>query len=166
MANITLKGNPITTVGSLPAVGAKAPDFNLVKADLSPTSLKDFAGKKVVLNIFPSVDTATCATSTRRFNAEASKLVGVEVVCVSKDLPFAFKRFCGAEGLDKVVGGSDFRDAEFGKRYGVTITSGPLQGLLSRAVVVIDGSGKVVHTEQVAEIANEPDYAKALKALA
>jgi thiol peroxidase len=166
MANITLKGNPITTIGNLPAVGSKSPDFTLVKTDLSAVSLKDLAGKKVVLNIFPSVDTPTCAASTRRFNAEASKLAGVEILCVSKDLPFAFKRFCGAEGLDKVQGVSDFRDAEFGKRFGVTITSGPIQGLLSRAVVVLDGSGKVLYTEQVAEIANEPDYAKALKALA
>lgn len=166
MANITLKGNPITTIGNLPAVGSKSPDFTLVKTDLSAVSLKDLAGKKVVLNIFPSVDTPTCATSTRRFNAEASKLAGVEVLCVSKDLPFAFKRFCGAEGLDKVQGVSDFRDAEFGKRFGVTITSGPIQGLLSRAVVVIDGAGKVLYTEQVGEIANEPDYAKALAALA
>jgi thiol peroxidase len=166
MASITLKGNPITTVGSLPAVGSKAPDFSLVKTDLSAVALKDFAGKKLVLNIFPSVDTPTCATSTRRFNAELAKLSGVEVLCVSKDLPFAFKRFCGAEGLDKVHGVSDFRDADFGKRYGVTITSGPIQGLLSRAVVIVDGTGKVVYTEQVAEIANEPDYAKALKALA
>jgi len=166
MATITLKGNPITTVGTLPAVGAKAPDFTLVKTDLSAVSLKDLAGKKVVLNIFPSVDTPTCATSTRRFNAEAAKLSGVEVLCVSKDLPFAFKRFCGAEGLDKVQGVSDFRDADFGKRYGVTITSGPIAGLLSRAVVVIDASGTVAYTEQVGEIANEPDYAKALAALA
>lgn len=165
MATVTLKGNPITTIGSLPAVGAKAPDFTLVKTDLSAVSLKDFAGKKLVLNIFPSVDTPTCATSTRRFNAELAKLSGVEVLCVSKDLPFAFKRFCGAEGLDKVHGVSDFRDAEFGKRFGVTITNGPIVGLLSRAVVVIDGAGKVLYTEQVGEIANEPDYAKAVAAL-
>jgi thioredoxin-dependent peroxiredoxin len=166
MANITLKGNPITTVGNLPAVGSQAPDFSLVNTDLGAVTLKDLKGKKVVLNIFPSVDTPTCATSTRRFNAEAAKLSGVEVLCVSKDLPFAFKRFCAAEGLDKVRGVSDFRDADFGKRYGATITSGPIAGLLSRAVVVIDGNGKVIYSEQVAEIANEPDYAKALKALA
>jgi thiol peroxidase len=166
MASITLKGNPITTIGSLPAVGSQAPDFSLVKTDLGAVTLKDYSGKKLVLNIFPSVDTPTCAASTRRFNVEAGKLNGVEVLCVSKDLPFAFKRFCAAEGLDKVQGVSDFRDADFGKRYGVTITSGPIQGLLSRAVVVIDGAGKVVYTEQVGEIANEPDYAKALKALA
>ncbi len=166
MANITLKGNPITTVGNLPAVGSQAPDFSLVNTDLGAVTLKDLKGKKVVLNIFPSVDTPTCATSTRRFNTEAAKLSGVEVLCVSKDLPFAFKRFCAAEGLDKVRGVSDFRDADFGKRYGATITSGPIAGLLSRAVVVIDGNGKVIYSEQVAEIANEPDYAKALKALA
>ncbi len=166
MANITLKGNPITTVGNLPAVGSQAPDFSLVNTDLGAVTLKDLKGKKVVLNIFPSVDTPTCATSTRRFNTEAAKLSGVEVLCVSKDLPFAFKRFCAAEGLDKVRGVSDFRDADFGKRYGPTITSGPIAGLLSRAVVVIDGNGKVIYSEQVAEIANEPDYAKALKALA
>jgi thioredoxin-dependent peroxiredoxin len=166
MANITLKGNPITTIGNLPAVGSSAPEFSLVNTDLGAVTLKDLKGKKIVLNIFPSVDTPTCATSTRRFNVEAAKLSGVEVLCVSKDLPFAFKRFCAAEGLDKVRGVSDFRDADFGKRYGVTISSGPIVGLLSRAVVVIDGNGKVVYTEQVAEIANEPDYAKALKALA
>ena len=166
MATVTLKGNPITTIGSLPAVGAKAPDFSLVKADLANVTLKDFAGSKLVLNIFPSVDTPTCATSVRKFNAEAAKLSGVTVLCVSRDLPFAHKRFCGAEGLDKVHGVSDFRDANFGKAYGVSITSGPIQGLFSRAVVVIDASGKVVYTEQVPEIANEPDYAKALKALA
>jgi thiol peroxidase len=165
MATITLKGNPVTTVGSLPAVGAKAPDFTLVKTDLSNVSLKDFAGKKLVLNIFPSVDTPTCAASTRRFNVEAGKLADTVVLCVSKDLPFAFKRFCAAEGLDKVHGLSDFRDPNFGKAYGVTVTSGPLTGLLSRAVVVVDAAGKVVYTEQVGEIANEPDYAKALKAL-
>lgn len=166
MATVTLKGNPITTIGSLPAVGSKAPDFNLVKADLANVSLKDFAGSKLVLNIFPSVDTPTCATSTRRFNAELAKLSGVVVLCVSRDLPFAFKRFCAAEGLDKVHGVSDFRDANFGKTYGVTITSGPIQGLFSRAVVILDATGKVLYTEQVAEIANEPDYAKALTALA
>lgn len=166
MATVTLKGNPITTIGNLPAVGSQAPDFSLVKTDLSQATLKDFAGKKLVLNIFPSVDTPTCATSVRRFNAEAAKLADVVVLCVSKDLPFAHKRFCGAEGIEKVHGVSDFRDADFGKRYGVAITSGPIQGLLSRAVVVVDGAGKVVYTEQVGEIANEPDYVQALKALA
>ncbi len=165
MATVTLKGNPITTSGSLPAVGSKAPDFTLVKVDLSNVALKDFAGKKLILNIFPSIDTPTCATSVRKFNVEAAKLVDTVVLCVSRDLPFAHKRFCGAEGIDKVHGVSDFRDANFGKAYGLTITSGPIADLFSRAVVVIDGAGTVVYTEQVAEIANEPDYAKALAAL-
>jgi thiol peroxidase len=164
MATVTLKGNPITTSGSLPAVGSKAPDFTLAKVDLSNVSLKDFAGQKLILNIFPSVDTPTCATSVRKFNVEAAKLAGTVVLCVSRDLPFAHKRFCAAEGIDKVHGVSDFRDANFGKAYGLTITSGPIAGLFSRAVVVIDGSGKVLYTEQVPEIGSEPDYAKALAA--
>lgn len=165
MANITLKGNPITTVGTLPAVGSAAPDFKLVTTDLGEVSLKDFAGKTLVLNIFPSVDTPTCATSVRRFNAEAAKRSGVEVLCVSRDLPFAHKRFCGAEGIDKVRGVSDLRDPGFAKAYGVGITSGPIAGLFARAVVVIDGGGKVRYTQLVGEIADEPDYAKALAAL-
>jgi thiol peroxidase len=165
MATITLKGNPISTVGSLPAVGAPAPAFSLVKIDLSTVGNADLRGKRVVLNIFPSVDTPTCATSVRKFNAEAGKLDNTVVLCVSKDLPFAHKRFCGAEGLNNVHGVSDFRSPSFGSDYGVTITSGPIQGLLSRAVVVIDAAGKVLYTEQVAEIANEPDYAKALASL-
>ena len=165
MATVTLKGNPITTSGSLPAVGGKAPDFSLVKVDLSTVSLKDFAGKKLILNIFPSVDTPTCATSVRKFNVEAAKLADTVVLCVSRDLPFAHKCFCGAEGIDKVHGVSDFRDANFGKAYGLNITSGPIAGLFSRAVVVVDGSGTVLYTEQVPEIGSEPDYAKALAAL-
>lgn len=164
MAKITLKGNPINTVGDLPAVGAKAPDFRLVKTDLSEVTLADLAGKTVVLNIFPSIDTPTCATSVRRFNAELDKLEGVTVLCVSADLPFAHGRFCGAEGLAKVMSVSAFRDQGFGQRWGVTIAEGPIAGLFSRAVVVIDGQGKVVYTQQVAEIANEPDYEAALKA--
>ena len=165
MATITLKGNPITTSGSLPAVGSKAPDFSLAKIDLSNVSLKDFAGKKLILNIFPSVDTPTCATSVRKFNVEAAKLADTVVLCVSRDLPFAHKRFCGAEGIDKVHGVSDFRDPNFGKAYGLNITSGPIAGLFSRAVVVVDGAGTVLYTEQVPEIGSEPDYAKALAAL-
>ena len=144
MASITLKGNPISTVGTLPAKGAKAPAFSAVKTDLSVCSLSDLAGKKVVLNIFPSIDTGVCATSTRRFNAEASALKNTVVVCVSADLPFALNRFCGAEGLKDVVTVSTFRNPEFGKDYGVTIADGPLKGLLSRAVVVIDETGKVL----------------------
>ncbi len=163
MATITLQGNPVETCGDLPAVGSKAPDFALVKSDLSEVSLADYKGQKLVLNIFPSVDTPTCATSVRTFNQRASES-GVNVICVSADLPFAAGRFCGAEGIDKVATGSTFRSG-FGEDYGVTITTGPLAGILSRAVVVIDGDGKVVHTEQVAEIADEPDYDAALKAV-
>jgi thiol peroxidase len=166
MTAITLKGNTIHTAGSLPAVGSKAPDFKLTQSDLSDVSLKDFAGKKVVLNIFPSIDTGVCAMSVRKFNAEASELPGVVVVGVSKDLPFALKRFCGAEGIDKVVTTSALRDdASFGKDYGVTILDGGLAGLFSRAVVVVDEQGKVAYTEQVPEIGQEPDYEKALAAV-
>jgi thiol peroxidase len=165
MAKITLKGNPVTTVGDLPKVGATAPAFTMVKQDLSSASLKDFAGKAVVLNIFPSIDTGTCAASVRRFNVEASKLKDVHVLCISKDLPFAHKRFCAAEGIDKVTTLSDFRTTAFGKDYGVTLQDGPLAGLLARAVVVLDKAGKVVHTELVGEIANEPNYAEALAKL-
>lgn len=164
MATVTLKGNPIHTAGELPAVGAKAPDFTLVKTDLSAVSLKDLAGQTVVLSIFPSVDTPTCATSVRRFNAELEKAGNVTVLCASADLPFAHKRFCGAEGLDRVHGVSDLRDKDFGKRYGVTIVDGPLAGLLARSVVVIGADGKVKHTQLVAEVADEPDYAAALAA--
>lgn len=166
MASITLKGNAISTVGELPAVGSEAPNFNLTKTDLSQLSLADLKGKSVVLNIFPSIDTPVCAVSTRSFHEKAAELENAVVVCVSKDLPFAHKRFCEAEGIssEKVIPTSDFRDPEFGKSYGVTISDGPIAGVLSRAIVVIDGAGKVVHTEQVPEIAQEPDYAKALAA--
>lgn len=164
MATITLKGNPIHTSGELPAVGSSAPDFTLVKTDLGAVSLKDLAGKVVVLSIFPSVDTPTCATSVRRFNAELDKLDNVAVLCASADLPFAHKRFCGAEGLERVLSVSDLRDKEFGKRYGIAIVDGPLAGLLARSVVVIGADGKVKYTELVAETANEPDYEAALKA--
>jgi len=165
MAQITLKGNPIHTAGTLPAVGAAAPDFKVAKADLSDVSLKDFAGKKLVLNIFPSIDTDVCATSVRKFNGDAVKLANTVVLCVSADLPFALKRFCGAEGITAITTASDFRDGNFGKAYGVRITDGVLKGLLSRAIVVIDEKGKVVYNEQVPEIAQEPNYAKALAAL-
>jgi thiol peroxidase len=154
MTTITLKGSPVTTVGSLPKVGTAAPAFNLVKTDLSTVSNADLAGKRIVLNIFPSVDTPTCATSVRKFNVEAGKLENTVVLCVSKDLPFAHGRFCGAEGLSNVHGVSDFRAPEFGKDYGVTITDSALIGLMSRAVVVIDANGTVVYTEQVGEIAD------------
>ncbi|WP_043317725.1 thiol peroxidase [Microbulbifer sp. HZ11] len=164
MANITLKGNPITTVGELPSVGSEAPAFTLVQGDLSEITLDDLAGKRVVLNIFPSVDTPTCATSVRTFNEKVSSLENTVVVCVSADLPFAMTRFCGAEGLDNVKLGSAFR-SEFGQDYGVAFETGPLKGLLSRAVVVIDEGGKVIYTEQVAETADEPSYEGAISAL-
>ena len=165
MAGITLKGKPINTVGTLPAVGKKAPEFRLTKSDLSDVGLKDFQGKKVVLNIFPSIDTGVCATSVRKFNQEAANLAGAVVVGVSRDLPFALKRFCGAEGINNVVTTSDVRDGSFGKAYGVTMADGPLEGLLSRSIVVLDENGTVKYTEQVPEITQEPDYAKALAAL-
>ena len=165
MASITLKGNPVNTVGALPAVGSSAPSFSGVKTDLSECTLADLTGKKVVLNVFPSIDTGVCAASTRRFNEAASSLDNTMVLCVSVDLPFALGRFCGAEGLEEVVPVSVFRNPEFGSGYGVTIADGPLAGLLSRAVVVIDESGKVLYTEQVPEITQEPDYEAALKAL-
>ncbi|MFH1121165.1 MAG: thiol peroxidase [Bacteroidota bacterium] len=165
MASITLKGNPINTSGNLPAKGTKAPEFKLVKSDLSMLSLSELSGKKVVLNIFPSLDTGVCAASVRQFNARAEKLDNTVVVCVSKDLPFAHNRFCVAEGLQHVVSASDFRSGSFGKDYGAEITDGPLTGLLSRAVVVLDENGVVKYSEQVPEVAQEPDYASALDAI-
>lgn len=165
MTTVTLKGNPIETVGSLPAVGSSAPAFTLVKNDLSETSLKDYAGKRLVLNIFPSVDTPTCAMSVRKFNEQAAQFDNTVVLCVSADLPFAMSRFCGAEGIANVVSGSVFRSPEFGKDYGVTFSTGPLKGLLSRSVVVVGTDGKVLHAEQVAETANEPNYEAALAVL-
>lgn len=165
MANITLKGNPIKTVGNLPEVGNTAPDFKLTKGDLSEISLSDFKGKKVVLNIFPSIDTGTCAASVRKFNAQAAGLDNTVVLCVSKDLPFAQNRFCGAEGIQNVITASDFRHVEFSNNYGLLIENGPLAGLDSRAVVVIDEAGKVIYTEQVSEIVNEPNYDEAINIL-
>ena len=163
MATITLKGNPINTNGSLPAVGASAPAFTLTGVDLGDVGLDAFAGKTVVLNIFPSIDTPVCAASVRRFNAELDKLGNVAVLCASADLPFAHARFCGAEGLERVKSVSDLRDKGFGERYGVKIVDGPLAGLLARAVVVIKG-GKIAYTQLVPEIAQEPDYAAAIAA--
>lgn len=164
MATVTLKGNPFETIGSLPSVGVAAPAFTLVQADLSEISLSDVAGKTVILNIFPSIDTPTCATSVREFNQKAAGLDNVVVICVAADLPFALGRFCGAEGIENVKVGSTFRSS-FGEDYGVTFTTGPLTGILSRSVVVIDADGKVAYTEQVAETADEPDYAAALAAI-
>ncbi|MXN89937.1 thiol peroxidase [Flavobacterium sp. Sd200] len=165
MANITLGGNPVHTIGELPATGTKAPDFTLVKTDLSTVSLADFKGTKLVLNIFPSVDTGTCAASVRKFNEKASSLENTKVLCISRDLPFAQTRFCGAEGLENVISLSDFKDAGFGNAYGLTVTDGPLAGLLSRVVVVVDEEGTVKYTEQVADIKDEPNYDNALAAL-
>ncbi|MGO3344629.1 MAG: thiol peroxidase [Marinomonas sp.] len=164
MSSVTLKGNPIETVGTIPAVGTQAPAFELVKTDLSLVTLSDFQGTKLVLNIFPSIDTPTCATSVRKFNESAASLKGVNVLCVSADLPFAAARFCGAEGIDHVDTGSSFRSS-FGDDYGLTFKTGPLVGLLSRAVLVLDENGKVLHAEQVAEIADEPNYEAALAVL-
>ena len=165
MANITLGGNPVTTSGELPQTGTQATDFKLVKTDLSTVSLADFKGTKLVLNIFPSVDTGTCAASVRKFNEKAGDLENTKVLCISRDLPFAQNRFCGAEGLENVISLSDFRDGNFGKNYGLTITNGPLEGLLSRVIVVIDENGTVKYTEQVADIKDEPNYESALAAL-
>lgn len=164
MANVTLKGNVFQTVGELPLVGEQAPSFTLVETDLSETSLADYAGSKLILNIFPSVDTGVCATSIRTFNEKATELDGTKVLCVSADLPFAGARFCGAEGIENVATVSSFR-SDFGTDYGVTFTTGPLSGLLSRSVVVIDEQGKVLYTEQVAETTEEPNYEAAIAVL-
>lgn len=165
MAQITLKGNQINTSGTLPGIGSQAPDFILTNTDLADVSLKDFTGKRIVLNIFPSIDTAVCSASVRRFNAEAEKLDNTAVLCISLDLPFAHKRFCGAEGLENVFSLSELRKRDFGEKYGVRILDGPMAGLLSRAVVILDESGKVVYTQQVPEIVDEPNYESALNAL-
>lgn len=158
MAKITFKGNAVNTNGQLPAVGSKAPDFKLTGASLNELSLADYKGKRVVLNIFPSLDTGVCATSVRRFNKWVAEKENTVVICVSKDLPFAQSRFCGAEGLSNVITASDFRYHNFAKDYGVLITDGPLAGLMARAVVAIDENGKVAYTELVPEIAQEPVY--------
>jgi len=165
MATVTLKGNPINTLGELPSSGSSAPNFSLTKNDLSSASLSDYSGKKVVLNIFPSVDTGTCATSVRKFNEQAAGLDNTVVLCISKDLPFAQARFCGAEGIDKVELLSDFRDGNFGRAYNVEFVDGPLKALHSRAIVVVDEDGTVVHSHQVPETVDEPDYAAAMNAL-
>jgi thiol peroxidase len=165
MSKVTLKGNPVNTIGELPAVGSKAPEFSLVGSNLADVKSSDFAGKRVVLNIFPSLDTSTCAASVRRFNVEAAKLKDAVVVCVSKDLPFAHGRFCVAEGIENVVSASEFRSNTFGKNYGVMITDSPLQGLMARAVVVLDKDGTVLYSQLVPEITEEPDYQSVLDSL-
>ncbi len=164
MAEITLRGNPIHTVGELPAVGSAAPAFTLTGGNLADVRLEDFGGKKLVLNIFPSLDTSVCAASVRAFNQKAGGRDDVTVLNVSADLPFAQSRFCGAEGIEGVTNASAFR-SDFGTTYGVTITDGPMSGLLSRAVVVVDPDGTVTYTEQVPEIGQEPNYDAALAAL-
>ncbi len=164
MATIKLGGNPIHTVGELPKKGDKAPDFKLTGSDLKDVSLADYAGKKKILNILPSLDTGVCAASARRFNLEAAKLGNTVILTISNDLPFAQKRFCEAEGIKEVVVLSELRSRDFGEAYGVRIADGPMAGLMSRAVLVLDENDVVVHAEQVPEIAQEPDYAAALAA--
>jgi thiol peroxidase len=165
MASITLGGNPINTSGELPKLGSQLADFKLVQNDLSIASLSNFAGKKLILNIFPSLDTGTCAASVRKFNESAGNLDNTAVLCISRDLPFAQKRFCGAEGLENVVNLSDFQEGDFGKTNGLEIVDGPLAGLHSRVLIVADANGTITYVEQVPEIADEPNYEAALAAL-
>ena len=165
MAEITLGGNPVHTVGELPAVGSAAPHFELIKTDLSALSLSDLAGQNIVLNIFPSIDTATCAASVRTFNERAASLDNTTIVNVSADLPFAQSRFCGAEGIENATSASTFRSQSFGTDFGTSMVDGKLEGLQARAVVVINPEGTVTHAQLVPEIANEPDYDAALAAI-
>lgn len=165
METVYFQGTPVHTYGNVPEVGSKAPDFKLVTKDLKEITLADFAGRKLVLNVFPSLDTPVCAASVRRFNQEASKLKDVAVVCVSMDLPFAMARFCTIEGLDNVVAASAFRSPEFSHDYGLQITDGPLAGLLARCVLIVDENGKVTYRDLVSEITHEPDYDTALRVL-
>lgn len=162
MAQVTFKGSPVNTKSNLPEVGAAAPDFSLTKVDLSSVSLSGLHGKKVVLNIFPSLDTPVCAASVRKFNSELNALENVVVLCISKDLPFAHKRFCETEGLENVVSASEYKDSSFSDAYGITLADGALEGLFARSVVVVDESGKVVYKELVHEITEEPNYESAL----
>jgi thiol peroxidase len=165
MASITFKGQPIHTCGELPKVGEEAPDFTLVKSDLSEARLSDFRGKYVVLNIFPSLDTGVCAASVRRFNKEAAGMKNTVVLCISADLPFAAERFCSTEGIENVITLSTFRNSSFGEQYGLTIVDGPMKGLLARAVIVVNPEGKIVYEELVPEIAQEPDYNSAINSI-
>lgn len=165
MSQITFKNKPVTTYGSLPEVGEKAPHFELIKGDLSTATLQDYRGKRVIMNIFPSIDTNVCATSVRNFNEKATDLKNTVVLCISRDLPFAQKRFVNDEELENVINLSDFKERNFGKDYGLEMIDGPLEGLLSRVVIVLDENGKIIHTEQVSDIGNEPDYLEALKTL-
>lgn len=165
MASITLGGNPANTIGKLPTTGSKAQDFTLKAADLSSKSLSDYAGSNLILNIFPSVDTGVCATSVRTFNKSAANLENTKVLCISRDLPFAQARFCGAEGIENVEMLSDFVDGSFGKNYGVEIIDGAFENLHSRAIVVINSNGEIVYTEQVPEVGQEPNYDGALASI-
>lgn len=165
MASITLGGNPTTTNGTLPEIGKSAPNFSLIGTDMNVSTLADYKGSKVILNIFPSVDTGVCAASVRHFNEKASTLENTKVLCISRDLPFAQKRFCGAEGLDNVINLSDFVDGSFGKTYGLEITDGAFKGLHSRVIVILDENGTVTYTEQVPEIGHSPNFDAALAAL-
>jgi thioredoxin-dependent peroxiredoxin len=165
MGSVLLKGVPVSTSGEIPKVGEKAKDFTLVKADMNRTTLADFLGSKLVLNIFPSIDTGTCAKSVREFNKLAAGMKNTKVLCIARDLPYAMKRFCGAEGIDNLIMLSDFVSGKFGKDYGLEITSGSLEALHSRVVIVLDEKGIIKYTEQVPEIVDEPNYSAALKAL-
>lgn len=165
MAKTHFKGIEVNTNGNMPQVGETAPNFTLVKNDLSNLSLSDLKGRRVILNIFPSVDTGVCATSVRRFNQEAAKVENSVVLCISKDLPFAQGRFCGAEGIENVIMLSDFRNNDFVNAYGVLLTDGPLSGLLARSVVVVDENGKIIYTQLVNDIIEEPNYDAALAVL-
>lgn len=165
MATLSIGGNPVNTNGELPKTGQKAPDFHLTKNDLSDTTLNAFDGKRLILNIFPSIDTSTCATSVREFNKRAADLENTSVLCISRDLPFAQKRFCGAEGIDNVQTLSDFKTGDFGKHYGLEMVDGPLNNLHARAIVVLDEAHNVLHTELVGNISDEPNYDAAIAAL-
>ena len=165
MSQITFKGKPITTYGHLPEKGERAPHFELIKSDLSIATLQDFKGKRVIMNIFPSIDTNVCATSVKNFNEKIREMDNVVVLNISRDLPFAQQRFVNDEGLENVMNLSDFRERNFGKDYGLEMIDGPLEGLLSRVVIVLDENGKIIYTEQVKDIGQEPDYLEALKSL-
>ena len=165
MATITLRGSEVHTNGELPAVGSDAPLFTLTGSDLSSVSASDFKGKKVILNISPSLDTGVCAAAARQFNKMASEGLGATVILVTKDLPFAQKRFCEAEGLENVITASDYKNSDFADAYGALIIDGPMEGLLSRAIVIVNEDGDVVYTEQVAETVDEPNYEAAINAL-
>lgn len=165
MSQVTFKGTPVNTKGSLPQVGEQAPDFSLTAGDLSQKSVKDFAGKRIILNIFPSVDTGVCAASVRTFNEIVSSLKDTVVLCISKDLPFAQSRFCSANGIENVHTLSEYKNNSFSDSYGVRFADGPLEGLMSRAVVVLDKTGKVIYQQQVPEVTEEPNYEAALEVL-